>query len=289
MISDIILVIISLITLIIATLSDLKTREVPDFLSYFLIFSSLGIRLISSIYTKQISYFIYGFIGFAVMFIVGNLMYRLSQWGGGDSKLLMGLGAAFATKPSYTPNSFFPFLFIIFFNILIVGAVYGLLYGFCLAVKNSKKFINNFKKLNREYYYKKLKILSFILTIIFLLVTYFTFEDIKFFKMTSVLSLFILLMPYLLISARSIENSSLYKKIPLSKLREGDWVNQNIKVKNKIIYTKNPAGISKDQINLFKKFKLKYVIVKEGIPFVPPFLLGVLYSLVFGRIIFILF
>jgi Flp pilus assembly protein protease CpaA len=63
---DLLLLLIGLIGLIIGSLTDLKSREVPDWLNYFLIASGLGLRLIYSISTWEWSYFLYGLVGFAV-------------------------------------------------------------------------------------------------------------------------------------------------------------------------------------------------------------------------------
>ena len=58
MVLDVILIVVSLIVLITASYSDLKTREVPDLLNYGLIFAALGIRAIFSI-GQMINKFVY--------------------------------------------------------------------------------------------------------------------------------------------------------------------------------------------------------------------------------------
>ena len=88
-----ILITAGLIGLLIATMTDIKTREVPDWLSYSLIVIGLGVRLIYSLFEWNFSYVLFGFIGFGIFFLIALFMYYTKQWGGGDSKLLMGLGA----------------------------------------------------------------------------------------------------------------------------------------------------------------------------------------------------
>ena len=99
MIVDWILVVAGLIGVIIATGFDIftKTREIPDFLNYGLIAIGLGVRAVYSIFTLDYLFFVYGLIGFGAFFIIANLMYYTKQWGGGDCKLLMGLGAIFGS------------------------------------------------------------------------------------------------------------------------------------------------------------------------------------------------
>ena len=87
MIIDIILVIIGLIGLILATLNDIKHKEVPDFISYSLIAIGLSLRLIYLLTYKQYSYFLYALLYGAIFFGLGSIMYYTKQWGGGDTKL----------------------------------------------------------------------------------------------------------------------------------------------------------------------------------------------------------
>src|SRR3989344_4161451 len=145
-IPDLLLMLVVLVALIFASITDLKIKEVPDWLSYALIASALVIRLIYSIISSEYDYFFFSIAGFTVMFILGNLLYHTKQWGGGDAKLLMGLGAALATKPSYLPESKIPFIVTLFVFILIAGAVYGLLWSLYLTFHDFKNFKIEFKR-----------------------------------------------------------------------------------------------------------------------------------------------
>ena len=133
MIIEYILVITALLWVLFASLSDIKTREVPDWLSYSLIAIGLGLRGINSIYLKDVWFFLYGLIGLTIMFGFGMLMYYTKQWGGGDSKLIMGLGAVFGSNIDtiFNPVIDFPFLAIAL-NICI-----GFLNGFSITMPSS--------------------------------------------------------------------------------------------------------------------------------------------------------
>ena len=74
-------------------------------------------------------------------------------------------------------------------------------------------------------------------------------------------------------------------KIKIRELTEGDWILHDVFHNKNKIYSKNSPGVTKKQIELFKKYKIKEVIVREGIPFVPAIFLGVLFSLIFGSLI----
>ena len=143
MLIELILVIIALIWLIFATYFDIKTQEIPDWLTYSLIIIAIVLKLLHSLATNEWNFFYYGLLGGLIFFAIGSLMYYTKQWGGGDTKLLAGLGIAFTSYPRFllnylNPNLNFPFLFTLFINILIAGALYGIIWTFVLAIKNKK-------------------------------------------------------------------------------------------------------------------------------------------------------
>ena len=86
--------------------------------------------------------------------------------------------------------------------------------------------------------------------------------------------------PYLYIFVKSVENACMFKIVPVSKLIEGDWVADDIIVNKKIIYNKTKLFVEKKDILMFIKYNVKKVKIKEGIPFVPSFLIGTLVTLI---------
>ena len=76
-------------------------------------------------------------------------MYRKKQWGGADAKILMGLGVVFATQPYFSQLEF-PFLLLLFINIIFIGGIYGLIFGLVVFFKNRKKSLKEFKKLTKN-------------------------------------------------------------------------------------------------------------------------------------------
>ena len=135
---DFILLCFGLTWLFVAAVIDVKTREVPDWISYSMISLGLLFRLTGSIAEKSIWPLIYGILGFGVFFIIGCFMYYTKQWGGGDAKLLMGIGAVFAT-PFFNQQTFWPYWIVLLMNILLCGALYSLCWMDVLALKHFKK------------------------------------------------------------------------------------------------------------------------------------------------------
>lgn len=278
-INDISLIIITLAALVSSTITDIKTKEVPDWISYSLIFSGLSIRLVYSLIFSNYYYFIYGLIGFGSMFLLGNILYHLKQWGGGDAKLAMGLGSTLATKPVYLQESILPFLLTLIISIFIIGSIYGLFWSIILIIKNPKKFKEEFSKLNSQNY-KIIKISTVVLSA-FLISFSFYLNN---FKLASfILSFLLLIYPYLFIAIKSLENIHFYMYKETERLVEGDWIAKDIKFKNEIVFQKKELGIEKKDINSLIKLGVKKVLVKEGIPFVPPFLVGTILALIFGN------
>jgi Flp pilus assembly protein protease CpaA len=286
MFPDIILLILALVALIAASITDLKIKEVPDWISFGLLISALIIRIMGALIYNNFLYFLYTIAGFSAMFIIGTLFYYTRQWGGGDTKLLMGLGVVFASRPYFTPENPLPFLSVILFNILIVGAFYGIIWSIVLIFKNWQRFRIRFKirlKNKTVKLWEKIIMAFITLNIILLFLIKDDFIRLALITFNGLLIVYF----YLWIAVRSIESLSMYKTIPTEKLREGDWVAKNIYIKKELIYKRN-SGISKEDITKLINRNIKQVTIKEGIPFVPPFLIGVIISIITGKILFLI-
>ena len=79
------------------------------------------------------------------------------------------------------------------------------------------------------------------------------------------------------------------KYVTPDKLTEGDWIAKEVKVNGKYITGPKDLGIEKKQIrklvSLYKKKKVKKILIKEGIPFVPSFFIAYLVTLMFGNLL----
>tara|TARA_Y100000310_G_scaffold339204_1_gene431167 strand:+ start:795 stop:1625 length:831 start_codon:yes stop_codon:yes gene_type:complete len=265
------LIILTLAVLLIASYFDIKTREIPDTLSYGYIVSVLGIRLIYSLQT-DFSYFLYGLIGFVVFFLLGLVMYYLKQWGGGDSKLFMGIGAAFADF--YLWN--YPFLLILTGIVMLVGAIYASTWGTTIYYKHYKAMHKHFKVLIKRH--KLARIITLTITVL-LLSTAFFFQDytIRLILVTSAAAIFFLF--YLTLFIKVVEHFGFLKHTKVSKLTEGDWLAEDVILKGKVLVSSKQPCIDQKQINKLKKHRIKSVIIKVGIPFVPAIFLGTIIAL----------
>ncbi len=280
--ADIILASIGVFALLIASLTDLKKKEVPDWLNFSVIAAALGIRLIHAVAYSDYKYFLYGVIGFVTMFSLGMILYYGRLWGGGDTKLLMGLGALFGTSPFFYQSKY-PFLAMLLMNIIIVGSFYSLGYAIILFFRNRKRAI-----LEMRHQAKRMKFarLFYLLASITAMALSIIFKN-NFSKILSLtLAGFLLFYIHLLIFIRSIEKVGMYKAVPVSQLTEGDWVAEDIISHGKLICSKKGLGLEKNQIYAIKRAGIKKVIVKEGVAFVPSFFIGLVSTLAFGSFLF---
>ena len=168
---------------------------------------------------------------------------------------------------------------ILLINIFVIGTLYSLFYSFYLAIKHKERFIKEFKK--NEF--KKAKIIAVILALSLVIITiYLPYPKNILFLL---LALLMLITPYLIAFVKSVEKSCMLEKVSTSKLTEGDWVMEDIYHNKKLILSKNNLGVTRNEIEIIKKIK-KEVLVKNGLPFIPSFLIAVIVSLIFGSLFF---
>lgn len=278
---------ICLIALVIGTITDIKTREVPDWINYSLIAAGVGLNLIFSIVYWEWSFIANSLAGFLAFLILALAMFYAGQWGGGDSKLIMGLGALIGLDIFFKK---FPFLISFLINMLVVGAAYGLAWSLFLAVKNRNKSLKEVKKIfaKKEVMLARRWLLMALLiaAIIVLLV-----KDAAVQWALAAIALLVLATFYLWVFIKAIEKVAMLKYVTPDKLTEGDWIARDIKFKGRKICGPKDLGIEKKQIRqlveLFDKGKIKKILIKEGIPFVPSFLVAFILTLVFGNLFFL--
>lgn len=277
----IILLSIAFIALVLGTFTDIKTREVPDWINYGIIFGGIGIRALYSVITFDWWFLIYGLAGLGLFVGIAYAMFYAGQWGGGDAKMLMGLGALLGLD--FTFQSF-PLIIIFLINILVVGAVYGLFFSMFFAVKNRKNFYRKFRELSGNV--KKIRWILLICSAIILGIVIFLMND--FVNQMMVFAVIVLAnaVLYLWIFIKSVENTSMFRYVEPEKLTEGDWIAKEYKIKGKYICGPKDLGIEKEQIKkliqLKRKGKIKKIKIKLGIPFVPSFLIAFIITILLG-------
>ncbi|MBS3138051.1 prepilin peptidase [Candidatus Woesearchaeota archaeon] len=297
-----ILIIIAVIYLLIGSYTDLKTREVPDIVNFSFIALAFGVNLSLSVIYSDWSFIVSSIIGFFLAIFIAMIMYYTGQWGGGDAKMLFGLGALlgigiqfpidFSVSILFTFKTillqFFnqpPLLFIFFVYMLIVGGVYGILWSIYLAAASWKKFIIAFNERIHQKDILLLRKLLMMFSLVMIVVVFFI-DDIAVKLLLISLLLMLILTFYLYQFIKVIEKVAMLKSVNPEQLTEGDWIAEDIVINDIYIAGPKDLGIEKMQIlkliELHKEGKIENVQIKQGIPFIPSFLITLLMSYFVG-------
>ncbi len=246
-----------------ASAFDIKSREVPDFISYVFLVGAILLILILAIYEDSLQVLEFIPLSFALLFGFAYLMYRLGQWGGGDAKLMLGFSFLF-TNISLNSSLSFVNLFI---NMLLFGGFYGLFAILALGVIKHKEM----KKRMKIYDYVLLVAGAIAIILVYFLIVY---------PLNILLSLMVLLLVvirYIYIVSMEL----MYKDIGVSKLTEGDWLADDVIKDGKIVIRRTNIGLTAEDINKLKSEEVKQVKVKIGLPFIPGILLGAIVTIFF--------
>jgi Flp pilus assembly protein protease CpaA len=242
--------------------SDIESckRKYYCLLSFIcLLFVAIVFLIVKVFGMDNVPFFMIAASAFLIMFVVSNLFYEGRVFAGGDAKLLFAMSAFFVAASFFgTLVNIGIFLLFLMFS----GSVYGLLYSFVL-------YARDYKKVNREMRkgFGKLWVRSaIVLSVVLFVLSYF---DLLFLMLGSLL----LLLPLLYVFAKGLENVSMIRVVSGNELREGDWLVDDVKVKGKIIRA-DWDGLSLEDIELLKR--KKKVEIKDGLPFVPAFLIAFL-------------
>lgn len=263
------LIVLGLVWIAFASVQDLRTREVANWLNFSLIIFALGFRFFYSLFLGgNFDFFYQGLIGLGIFFVLGNALYYGRMFAGGDAKLMIALGAVLPFSESFSFNvKIFSMFFFIF---LIAGAIYGLVFSVGLGLKNFKSLKEEFSKTLKQKG-------KFVLPLAFFGVVFLLFGAFE--KLFIYFGILIFFLPFFYLYAKSVEEVCMVKKIKTKNLIEGDWLYQDVKVGKKIIKV-NWSGLSKGEISLIKKHH-EEILIKQGIPFVPVFFISFLVLIYF--------
>ncbi len=248
----------------VASYSDIKTREVPDFISYMFICGGLLLSLMLAISNHSIENLEFMPLSAALLFGFSYLMYRLGQWAGGDVKLMLGLSFIFT---SLSMSSSFSFINL-FINILIFGGLYGL---FGTIVFGLTKF-QHMEKFLRLY---DIGLVVGAAVLIFLFID---FLPLPLNYLAAFAAFMLVSMRYIYVVAENL----MFVNTHVDKLTEGDWLADDaIDPSGKTIVSRKNTGLEAGDIKKLKESGIKQVLVKIGLPFVPGLLIGTLVTLLF--------
>ncbi len=249
--------IIALLGLSIAGTWDLFTTEVPDEVPYIMIVAGIFIWYVNALTFGDFTPLFYSIIFGMITLAIGLLMYKHGAWGGADAWLL---GATAFLLPVYNNNIF---IFDFVFNLLVVGSAYMIVYSVVLGFMNPRV---------AGIFYKDMKGNIKLIVPPFLLALIFAMYEPKFTSILLIIGALLIFWRY----AKVIEQHVFRRRIKASELKPGD-------VTEDMIW----RGITEKEIAKIGK-KKKYVVIKEGVRFVPAFPMTLVVTLLYGNLLIIL-
>ncbi len=267
--------------------TDLKVHEVPDWLNYGLLAFGIGANALLSVAFWTWTYLAYSLLGLLVFFAIACFMFYAGQWGGGDSKMLLALGAVFGLPFSLSAPfvDFSSFLVSFWLNLLVAGVFYALAWSVFLAAKNRKKFLKEARiGLKRHVIARRAALAASVL----LLAAALIFRASPARVLLAATSFLLVLSVYLSVFSKAVERAGMLRTVPPSELTEGDWIAKDVVVGKRTVTGPKDLGVSKKQIaqlrRLYSQRRVGKVLIKVGIPFVPSFLIALLATILFGNL-----
>lgn len=266
MMIDLFLILLAFIYLVIASIQDIRKREVWNWLNFSLLAFALVYRALVSLISGDSWFFILGLIGVGIFIVLGYLFYYARIFAGGDAKLLFGMGAVLSLSSSLYYNLIIYFAFVIL--LLFSGSLYGLIFSFFLALKDREKFAREFSKQLKKY--RKYEYYAVAVACLLLFIPLVSGA-----MSLLMLPIVIVLLPLLYVYGKSIETCCMITELDTRELTEGDWLYSRVRVGKHVI---KPywEGLSIEELKILRKYDGK-VKIKQGIPFIPAFLIAFIF------------
>ncbi len=276
----------TLFFLVLFSYSDLKTSLIDARYVYTMLIISFIVHLVFAFLLKTYTYLLYAFAGSFIFFFLGYVLYFSSKWGEGDA-LLLGSVIFSYPYPFFVPlqlelfSKVVYYWYVLFFNMSFIGVFYSLLYAFIFSLRN-RIFYKEFFR-----YALSLKGLLYIslISLILSAVIYMIFNQVLLSLLGFILSF---VMFWIFVFSKLSDEILFTKKIKLKDVQEGDTVIGKFDKAN--FHGKRLDAITREDIlKLIDAYgPNKLVEVKDMVRYIPSFLLGFVFTLFFGDILFTL-
>ncbi|MBN2013884.1 MAG: prepilin peptidase [Candidatus Altiarchaeota archaeon] len=275
---------ITSIFLFFASYFDLKTGEIPEKITRGLIVAVIVLAAISSFNTLGYYFMFWSLAVGTGFFVVGYVMFYLGEWGGGDVKLLAGIGCSLGLLNAlgyFTPQGAFSYPVDYFINFATAAPPYAILYSLFLGLMKPAVFEEFIKSLTNRAYLA-LVLFSFLLSFI---VSNLGTQRLTFIYV--LIPLLVLVSLYL----KAVERIALQKSIPLSELREADILAYDLVIDDrKIASRRDIEGITKEQLGEIRSLAAEgnipeKISIRWGIRFAPVFFIAFLMTFFYGNVL----
>jgi len=277
-------IIFTLACLAAASVTDLRTGEVPDLLSHAL----AGVLLLAAL-AFGLQAFATAFAVAAAYFTVSYLLYRAGMWAGGDVKLMGGIGASLgllaALGFAWPRMRLLPYYLTFFADMALASLPYLIIYATILGLR-SKGTFKKFLELAAHPRVLLLLAATLIPSILNLLAGF-----------TQLALIFLTLPAMMLLSAyaRAVEHTAMRKEKKAGELAEGDVLLEDIKFKGRLLASRrNLDGLTSEQAQELRKLAAagkipKTFTVRWGIRYAPALLIAYALTVYAGNLIEVIF
>lgn len=274
---------------------DLKTTEVPDIVPMSMAGAGLLLHIANIFLTGSFQGIISAFAVGALYLAIGYIFYYTGMWGEADVLLLAAVGFLIPQPLSFFNMSglggMYPIIFIL--NTFIVGGVYSAVYTLILAFMRPVVFSNFWKDV--VGYRKKMAVFLVALTSGFVVLSFgiawFFNANVPPEFMLAQIAFFLPMAFFMIIVYRFalvLDRTVFRMKVPVSKLKEGDVLAEDLKLKGGTLSGKLFIGLTEEQVEMIRKER-KHVDIKEGIRYGPTFFFSLLYTWLFGNSVLAIF
>lgn len=215
---------IAIIGSTIAGIYDLKTTEIPDKISVSLIIIGLISNAIISILNWNAMYIFQSLAVGGSFFTLSFLMYLGGQWGGGDAKVMTGIGTLIPSLQAINGTAnILPFPVLLLSNIFIVGAIYIIIYAIFYAFIK-RHILTEFTKSIRVK--TKMYIAFFICLFVFTFIIVYLLDIIQYIHIFLAMNVSILGLLLLWQFLKTVQNVGFTWEIDSKELKAGDMLSK---------------------------------------------------------------
>ncbi len=274
----------------IAAVWDLKTTEVPDYVSIITAVSGLLVNLAMWQFTGEFMYFLASIVVGTSFFALGWLFFLTGVWGGADAFVMGAVGFAMPVLPEvFSPLSLatWPFALTLLMNIFIIGAVYTLLFALFKGLSDKSVVEEYFRDIKN--YWKTVLAIFIVYCVVIIGFSRILVPD-QFLNNSltyiSVSGPFLLGMLLIYRFLKVVENVGMTKKVDVEELSVGDVLAEDVKIGEETISSDRIVGLSEENVEEIRE-SVETVNIRSGVMFVPAFPVAIILSVTVGDLLFL--
>ncbi|MFA5381625.1 MAG: prepilin peptidase [Candidatus Micrarchaeia archaeon] len=251
-------------------------KNIPNTLLYIFLIISLFITFVDF----NIQLIFYSLICAVIIGILGYLLYKAGQLGGADVFILCSLSLLLPIQPTLFTNK--PLMSLPFiFSIITIS---GLTFMIYILIKYTPIILKRKEKIEKKHI-----LYSFLLVFIFLIILYLSIKTNIISKAYTLLIGFLIFVSIYFSIFKNRLLNCLIEKIPLNKIEVEDVIAIEQMDKKLVEKYKIPKVITEKDLKRLKLSNIKLYPVYTKLPmFIPFILIGLLISIYFGDILYIL-